>query len=134
MKFTGEIGSWVAAFSALVSQIVTSRSGVGVRQRPQHHRVDDGEDRGRGAGAEPEHQHRDQREARMVANLTGGGAKGVEHGQLRARGAAPAPRGPAQLRHELDGPRAPRVGTRRCARLDDLCQGNAPWHASRRPA
>ena len=28
MKFTGEIGSWVAAFSALVSQIVTSRSGA----------------------------------------------------------------------------------------------------------
>ena len=41
MKLTGEIGSWVAAFSALVSQMVDQAVGRGVRQRPQHHGVDD---------------------------------------------------------------------------------------------
>ena len=70
----------MAAFSALVSQMVTSRSGAAVRQRPKDHGVDDGEDRRRGAGAQAQHQHRDDRKSRMVTNLAGGGTKGVQHG------------------------------------------------------
>ena len=67
MKFTGEMGSCASPFSALVSQSVTSSIRLLVRQRPQHYRIDDGEDSRRGSGAEAEHQHGHQRKGRMLA-------------------------------------------------------------------
>ena len=85
MKVTGESGSCGKPFDAFESHSATNRSGRGIRQRPQHHGVDDGVDRGGGAGAEAEHKDSDQRERRMLAELPGGGAKGVEHGRLRAQ-------------------------------------------------
>ena len=80
MKFTGEIGSWMRRLLGVGVPDGHQPVGRRVRQRPKDDGVDDGEDRGGGAGAEAEHQHRDEREARMVTDLTGGGTKGVEHG------------------------------------------------------
>ena len=102
--------------------MVTSRSGAGVRQRPQHHGVDDGEDGGRRAGAETEDQHGDEREARMVANLAGGGAKGVEHGRLRAAAVAAATRGPAQCGTAWTGQTPRGLAQGAVLSLTDLCQ------------
>ncbi len=50
-----------------------------VGQRPEHHGIDDAEDRGRRAGAEPEHEHGHQRERGPLAELANGVTQGGSH-------------------------------------------------------
>ena len=109
MKFTGEIGSCARPFSVIRVPQRHQPIRLRIRQRPQHHRIDHGEDGRGGAGAEAEHQHGDERKRRMLPELThrqanrthhvqapstGGarhqiGARGLDAiGMLRARGAA----------------------------------------------
>ena len=56
--------------------------GIVIRQRPQQHAVDDGEDGGVGADAERERQHGDEREAGLPAQHARGVAKVLQRAEL----------------------------------------------------
>ena len=52
-------------------QIMTAPVGIGPRQRPQQHGVDDAEDRGVGADAERQREDRHRGEARIARERAG---------------------------------------------------------------
>ena len=66
MKFAGDSAKIGVVNSRLRRRVPEAHDAIGIRerQRPQHHGVDDGEDRGVDADAEAENDDAGEREAR----------------------------------------------------------------------
>ena len=145
------------------SPISTSRSGIGVGQRPQQHGVQHAEDRRVGADAERERQQRDRRRSRVraAAGVRRSGRRGrdrpagdrplsarrrrrgrraddrrAQSPRRRARGSSSGASACANRGGLVapDGSSGPRSAGRRAARARRRCRRRAPGRAAGRRA